>query len=748
MNPDLRFSAEEIVAVRNAFNREYKDRGLIKAFLKHAAQCLQSWDRAKYYSAYFALVQASTSGKSSLLYRTGNCVYVVYCCLRDPESGGYPERSIIAKNLEDVEGQSSGQSLAKYAAYLYACIEYLTKFDVSPEEFLNQQDRQFWLGIKNRMEELQKEWSHIASKDLAGRETEFVSKLKDLWKLFLQNSRKISSDQGFSPYVIFAFDEARTLTKRNQGRETAFTFLRQACRCLPTAADNGRVIAVFTDTTSQISNFSSVKDKDISFRVTQQGLELFPQFHLLDTVDVNVDVAPKTICESQDPEFFLRYGLPLWYSLKSAKDDNGRPILETSKILNIVKSKLVGGLDFKKWCEPGRKVQLEEALAVLGCRACIDIAPQSQIASDMVASYMRLCYYISEDRYTMITNYPSDPTMTEAASQIMNCVDVLQWEHFLQPLITAMKEGVVEAGYRGELAARLLLLRAWDKASLKTQQMSPEVNVFSRSMTLEQFLSSLLASDNFDKVKLEISKSKNSPLNLRLRFNHFIQCTYTPTRMQLVEFFCRCAAVLCKRNQTGVDIILPLFSGTEDDDLAPARFSYVLIQIKNHKGKRVDSNFPNSAASMLTPVYAELEYEKPYLPFLSLYMSLGAPSPDFQIVHSGMELRGDEKKLAYGNAGSSKKKRKGKDKDYGKSKNEYVELNEDRTLRMRYQTSLATFGISDNVFGCINAKEGQLLVNLADAWPDPVKLYADEEDVLKVKRMAPLVYSLSEKKTE
>jgi hypothetical protein len=134
----------------------------------------------------------------------------------------------------------------------------------------------------------------------------------------------------------------------------AFTFMHQACCCLPTAAENGRVIAVFTDTTSQISNFSPVKDKDTSFQVTLQGLKLFPQFHLLDTVDVNVDVAPKTVHKSQDPESFLQYGLPLWYSLKSAKDDNNCPILDTHKILNIVKSKLVGGLDFNNDSE--RKV--------------------------------------------------------------------------------------------------------------------------------------------------------------------------------------------------------------------------------------------------------------------------------------------------------------------------------------------------------------------------------------------------------
>ena len=106
--------------------------------------------------------------------------------------------------------------------------------------------------------------------------------------------------------------------------------------------------------------------------------------------------------------------------------------------------------------------------------------------------------------------------------------------------------------------------------------------------------------------------------------------------MQLVEFFRCCAAVLCKRNQTGIDMILPLFSGSEDDDLSPDKFSYMLIQIKNHKGKKVDSDFPNSATSLLTPVYTGLE--EPYLPFLSLYMSLGAPTHDFQIVSSGMKL--------------------------------------------------------------------------------------------------------------
>ncbi|CAG8579492.1 4455_t:CDS:2 [Funneliformis mosseae] len=134
----------------------------------------------------------------------------------------------------------------------------------------------------------------------------------------------------------------------------------------------------------------------------------------------------------------------------------------------------------------------------------------------------------------------------------------------------------------------------------------------------------------------------------------------------------------------------------------------LLLQIKNHKEKRVDSNFPNSAVFMLTPVYAGLEYEKLYLPFLLLYMSLGVPNPDFQIVYSGMELREDEEKLAYGN---------------------YVESNKNRIRRIRYQILLAIFGISDNIFGCINAKKSQLLVNLTDAWPDPIKLYTNEEDV-------------------
>ncbi|CAG8656695.1 5543_t:CDS:2, partial [Paraglomus brasilianum] len=117
---DLGFSAEETVAVQNAFNRD-----------------LNVWKVVPLFPA--------------------------------------TPRLTITKDLEDVdEGQLLGQSLAKYVAYLYACIEHLTKCDVLPDAFLKQQDRQFWLGIKNQMAELQ-EWIHIASKDMAGCETEFVS---------------------------------------------------------------------------------------------------------------------------------------------------------------------------------------------------------------------------------------------------------------------------------------------------------------------------------------------------------------------------------------------------------------------------------------------------------------------------------------------------------------------------------------------------------------------------------------------
>ena len=56
-------------------------------------------------------------------------------------------------------------------------------------------------------------------------------------------------------------------------------------------------------------------------------------------------------------------------------------------------------------------------------------------------------------------------------------------------------------------------------------------------------------------------KDKFSHLNnFNLGFTHFIALTYTPDKDVLLGIYERRAAIICQRNQCGVDLIIPLKS--------------------------------------------------------------------------------------------------------------------------------------------------------------------------------------------
>src|SRR6266540_1682152 len=149
------YDTEQMKVVQRAFNEvPFKQSSdLSKYFLDFITKCAQSWDPRKYYAPYFSLVQASGTGKTKLLKVIADEVYVVYCCLRDENSSGYPPKSTIATYLlqesdDDYEG--------KYVAFLSACIDKLNDSNVKPAVWFSYQidakkQIEFWKDIKLRM---------------------------------------------------------------------------------------------------------------------------------------------------------------------------------------------------------------------------------------------------------------------------------------------------------------------------------------------------------------------------------------------------------------------------------------------------------------------------------------------------------------------------------------------------------------------------------------------------------------------
>jgi len=214
------------------------------------------------------------------------------------------------------------------------------------------------------------------------------------WITNYLDGRKLTWESSVN--CLFAFDEACSLVDKNIERKTLFYYVRHALKLLPKKLG---IFAIFTDTHSNISNFSPVSYLDPSIRVAAKGSKLFEPFYLLDTVDMNtMNTAFKkalTLQESEDPQHFFQYGRPLWGALLSPSSDAEG--FNPECIIELAMDKLISGKSFIHWkTEAQTKISIE-ALAILGPCLCIDIVPQSRFTSHLIANYLYICLNISED---------------------------------------------------------------------------------------------------------------------------------------------------------------------------------------------------------------------------------------------------------------------------------------------------------------------------------------------------------------
>jgi len=99
-----------------------------------------------------------------------------------------------------------------------------------------------------------------------------------------------------------------------------------------------------------------------------------------------------------------------------------------------------------------------------------------------------------------------------------------------------------------------------------------------------------------------------------LRFNQFLPLHYTPSKNRLLECLERRIAIICKRNQKRIDLVLPL-------ELESGDPSAILFQIKNlHRS--VDKNYPESATSYLD--LSLLPGMNTQTPYLTIYLQIGS----------------------------------------------------------------------------------------------------------------------------
>ena len=207
---------------------------------------------------------------------------------------------------------------------------------------------------------------------------------------------------------------------------------------------------------------------------------------------------------------------------------------------------------------------------------------------------------------------------------------------------------------------------------------------------------------------------------------------------------------MCRDNEKGVDIIIPIFIGGIDTLLDADRISYILIQVKNLQKDKSDNICLASATTALSPSRVGIE-DLPHMPFLSLYMQLRSPKarvefPDIKILQN--QTRGSQEATLRIQGADlhgvylSREAFLGQVRQYP---HRDATASEVSAFRNHFQTAICLFGLGPDVYGCLKYRESDLAIimkKLLVTTMDVMGEFTDEDDKHSIIRMLPLQYRL------
>ena len=444
--------------------------------------------------------------------------------------------------------------------------------------------------------------------------------------------------------LIVCFDEARhlctssaigpsgtvkvALDKDSHSDQVSFSNFkagRRALRYLRLADPIPRVFGLYTDITSRLTNFQPRALQDPSLRTTIlpiAGTRQFKPIHIFTSIDAHSRMT-EDIFAISDPqkvaevERLVKFGRAGWYSLCSAKSTN-LTYWDKEKILQIAISKLLGLAPDSAERRFVREVQSSHngptpretslrLLAVLSPRLALAAGPFSSEAVEMVSSHLAVVLRSDEDRHFINTYYPSEPILGEASAVIMKSVG---WGSHLRALYQHMKNGIVTAGYRGELLSKVLCLMAMDDTPkpLPTNSKSPYWK-HTQPVKVRDFLDSWLAPPGkypsfsaalCDTPDLNLIDMKEFQrfLDGHVFFNHFIRLDSIVSIRTIVHAWNRGAAIMTKEMNDSFDHVIPVMLAAENEaptfgqmyqewndaqkQQAYSNVSYIFINSKNY----------------------------------------------------------------------------------------------------------------------------------------------------------------------
>jgi hypothetical protein len=285
-------------------------------------------------------------------------------------------------------------------------------------------------------------------------------------------------------------------------------------------------------------------------------------------------------------------------------------------------------------------------LAVLDTRILLDFGAfreASEVQTTLVHSYMRVVYSTPRHREYGYTGYPSEPIIAEAAARAMVLIQkqagVDGIARILRPYVAS---GLVQTGERGELIARLLLIRAIDEAHTVT---SPTNH--STAVSLAKFLKVLLGQNAWENhiqesVSDNTAESEGNSFSTvfkhaKVRFTHFGRASEDVSSAMTYAAFLRGMAIQCWSGQKPIDLVIPVIpETTTEEKVKEENITAIFIFIKNRSK-------PTSIASVSIMAedidfFPQTPIGKLY-PYIVLVMELGVPEAAIKTTYNSPALR-------------------------------------------------------------------------------------------------------------
>jgi hypothetical protein len=578
----------------------------------------RDWDSSTFYAPYLSLVQSSGIGKTRLLSEVAeNGVLVVYLNLRSGRESGVPVH--IPFSTTFLEWKSELQ----YARFLFVVLKKIRDSKITPSDLLRQcMTGSFWDKIDKMVNSCSIPLDNVGS-ECQKVLNEIESQLAK--PLLLEPEHDDEQDKSTSSEepptllempakeperlkVAFAFDEARHLLNDDDdddaelvalgGRgQSSFAELRRALGKLP---NRSGVFAVLTDTFSKVSYLSPAKYLDPSWKVSKSGLKLFPPYYfcsmdLANPLNSSRSIPPDWTCvdvyaakptdsivsyESKavlkdvgTARHLARFGRPLWISTYLFATKLFRNLSNVEAMLiKLARSKMIGGLDFELWPSAAPDIQLN-IFALLMCVYDVAAHVLPQAIETMVASYMCVLGYVSEDRQIVYGKYASEPMLVEGAAQ---CLQKYGLNKALKQYLQYIS--LLSAGETGEFIARVILLNSIQSALEESRKQLP-MFIYSQKITLQSYLMHLLCRADAETL---IGKVPRKLLKGYVCFSHFRRTNDDPDEHLLRSAFSRSMAIICTENATGVDLVIPICLSTDlQTDIKNLEMSALLVQVKN-----------------------------------------------------------------------------------------------------------------------------------------------------------------------